>query len=180
MRKTIFLAVGLLCIQLVYGQEVPDPEFSQSTYYLSNGRLALFDKADASMERKSKGKGEIEFFYIVEGEKSFLRFTQSSLPTLIIKMEDNSDPTEVYILRVGEKEKSGRKFSSSTMSSMGSMKPAIANRVKLAPKKLRDKVFQATIDQALLPGEYAIILDTPEALAKANTSGIKISCFGID
>lgn len=163
-------------------QDIPEPDFSQKPYYFKDGKLNEFEKTDASMERKMKGLGYggLEFFYSVAGLKSSARFTQGTIPKIIIKTEDNSDPTEAFLLCVGETKKDSRRFKSFKMGAYGGSKGITNNRIKLAVKKIRDKVFEITIDQVLPAGEYAILPYSSEGTAMATTTGIKVNCFGID
>src|SRR5579872_6579578 len=85
------------CLSCIAQDTTPEPDFSQKPYYLKDGKLAEFEKADANLERKVKGMGYggVEFFYSVAGLKSSARFASSSIPKIIVKTEDNSDPTEI-------------------------------------------------------------------------------------
>ena len=163
-------------------QDIPEPDFSQKPYYLKDGKLSEFEKTDASLERKVKGMGYggVEFFYSVEGIRSNSRFTPTSFPKIIIKTEDNGDPTDAILVCVGETKKDSRRFKSFKMGTFGGTKGISDNRIKLTVKKLRDKIFEITIDQTLPAGEYAILPYSKDATAMAITAGVKVSCFGID
>lgn len=134
------------------------------------------------MERKMKGMGYggLEYYYSVNGAKSGTRFGQSSLPRIIIKMEDNSDPTEIFMLCTAEPKKASRRFKAMKMGALGQVKETSSNRTKMTAKKLRDKVFELTIGQPLEKGEYALIPNSSEAAQKAVTTGASIFCFGVD
>ena len=161
---------------------VPEPDFSQKPYYFKDGKLNEFEKADATLERKVKGMGYggVEFFYSVAGLKSTARFITSSIPKIIVKTEDNSDPTEMLLVCVGETKKDNRRFKSFKMGTFGGTKGISDNRIKLTVRKIRDKVFEISVDQPLPTGEYAILPFAKEVTASAATTGVKVNCFGVD
>lgn len=183
MRKRFLLIVlSLISFQSVLSQEIPDPEFSQKPFYFRDGKLLEFEKADATMEKKLKGMGYggVEYFYSVDGSKSSVRFASPSNPIIIIKMEDNSDPVETFSLCVAEGKKSSRRFRAMKMGALGSVKSINDNKYKITSKKLRNQVFEITIEGTLSIGEFALIPYTSEATMKALSTATKIFCFGID
>jgi hypothetical protein len=183
MRNIILTIIALLAMHCNgYGQELLEPDFSQKPYYISKDKLAEFEKVDASMERKMKGMGYggLEYFYSADGAKSIVRFPQSALPKIIIKSEDNSDPTEAFSISIAEVKKGSRRFKAMKMGAFGNVKNSTENKIKVSAKRLKDKIFEIVIDQTLTPGEYAIISNSAENTAKGLSTGARIFCFGID
>ncbi|MFN8889857.1 MAG: hypothetical protein ACK5WF_20540 [Cyclobacteriaceae bacterium] len=182
MRKLLLFIFGLSIYQFSTGQDVPDPDFSLRPYYLLEGKLLDFEKADASFEKKIKalGYGGAEIYYSVNGQKSTVRLNQNSTLKIIIKLEDNSDHAERFHICIGELKKSNRKFASFHYSTLGGFKPIIEKRIQLTSRKIRDKVFELSLEKPLPTGEYAIFSYSTEDLGVAINSGARIACFGID
>jgi hypothetical protein len=180
--RNVAIALSILTYTQSAAQEIPEPDFSQKPYYIKEEKLSEFEKVDATLERKVKGMGNggVEFYYSVPDLKSSARFAASAVPKIIIKTEDNSDPTEAILVCVGEAKKDNRRFKSFKMGTFGGTKGISDNRIKIAVKKIRDKVFEITIDQVLPAGEYAILPYSKDATAMAMTAGVKVSCFGVD
>src|SRR5689334_21708224 len=133
------------------GQEVPEPDFTLRPYFFDGNALKDFERVDATLQTKSKalGYGGSDVFYVAQGAKSNVRVSSSSIPKIIVKTEDNSDPAELMIFVVGEVKKELRKFKSSKMSGPygGGMKSVSDNRIQVAFKKIRDKVFEISFGQ---------------------------------
>ena len=175
---SFLISISTTCAQDV----IADPDFSGKPYYFRDGKLNEFEKAEAILERKVKGMGYggVEFFYSVGGLKSTTRFIASSIPKIIVKNEDNSDPTEMLLVCIGETKKDNRRFKSFKVGTFGGTKGISDNRIRLTVKKIRDKVFEISIDQTLTAGEYAILPYSKEVTAAAATTGVKVNCFGVD
>jgi len=163
------------------GQDVPEPDFSKKPYYFQNGSLNSFEGQNAAIKKKVKaiGYGGAEYFYSVPGARSNLRFRTGSIPPFIIKLDDNSDPSEAITISVGEIKKDERRFKAFKATMFNGNQDATQDRVKLIVKKIRDKVFEITI-HAVAPGEYAILPYSNNALALSVTSSVAANCFGID
>jgi hypothetical protein len=112
--KHLMLITLLLCISRLSanGQETPDPDFSKKPYYFQSGVLNSFENKNATIEKKMKalGYGGVDFFYSVPGARSNVRFNSASIPKIIIKIDDNSDPSEMMIVCIGEVKKDERRF----------------------------------------------------------------------
>ena len=182
MKLLLPLFIFILVSSQAKSQDVPEPDFSQKPYFLVDGKLINMEKTDASLEKKMRGMGYggVEYFYSVAGNRSSSRVTASSIPKIIYKNDDNSDPSESILVCIGEPRKGSRRFSSFRMSAFGSSKGVLDNRIKLTVKKIRDKIFEITIDQPLSPGEYAVLPYSKGTTMTVVTTGTKVNCFGVD
>ncbi|MBS1950996.1 MAG: hypothetical protein JST37_08335 [Bacteroidetes bacterium] len=182
MKLLLPLFIFILVSSQAKSQDVPEPDFSQKPYFLVDGKLINMEKTDASLEKKMRGMGYggVEYFYSVAGNRSSSRVTASSIPKIIYKNDDNSDPSESILVCIGEPRKGSRRFSSFRMSAFGSSKGVLDNRIKLTVKKIRDKIFEITIDQPLSPGEYAVLPYSKGMSMTVITTGTKVNCFGVD
>ncbi|CAN5439028.1 hypothetical protein BH09BAC3_BH09BAC3_35990 [soil metagenome] len=164
-------------------QEIPEPDFSLKPYYLLDGKLIEFEKVELSMGTKSKGMGYggVELSYSADGLKSPTRFVSGTVPKIIVKSEDNSDPSEGFSVLMGEIKKDRRRFVTGKVAALvGSNKSNSEKRITISAKKIRDKVFEITFGQTLQSGEYAIIPNTKNISLATGSMAIKINCFGVD
>ena len=182
MKKSLLPLLFLCTAQLASGQDIPEPDFNQRPYFLQDGKLMDLEKADATMERKMKGMGYggVEYYYSVDGTKSNIRFSSSSLPKLVIKVEDNTDPTELYSLCAAEVKKNSRRFKTLKMGVLGELKSTDNNKLAINAKKLREKVFEMVVVGNLPTGEFALVPQSNDATKKILSTGGKVCCFGID
>lgn len=177
----IILTLTTICINSV-AQEIPEPDFSQKPYYLKDGKLFEFEKVEASLGTKAKGMGYggVEISYSAEGQKSPVRFPSSSALIIVVKMEDNSDPSDGFTVLLGDVKKNGRRFVTGKMGTFGGLKSNNANRISISSRKLREKLYEISFSQPLQPGEYAII-SNQKSVSMANAGqSVKMNCFGVD
>jgi hypothetical protein len=164
-------------------QDVPDPDFSQKPYYQKNGKLEEFEKVEAPMGTKLKGMGYggVEISYLASGTKSPVRFASGVTPVIIIKMEDNSDPSETFTIQMAQVKKDSRRFVTGKMGALiGGNKSNNQKKIITSVKRLKEKVFEITFNEPLQLGEYAIIPYQKNATMAMGSQAIKINCFGID
>jgi len=163
------------------GQDIPEPDFSKKPYYFQNGSLSPFEGQNAAIKKRVKaiGYGGAEYFYSVPGARSNVRFPAGAIPPFIIKLDDNSDPSEAIIISIGEAKKEERRFKAFKATMFNGNQDATQDRVKLVVKKIKDKVYEITI-QGAAPGEYAILPYSNNALTLSVTSSVAANCFGID
>lgn len=183
MRKTLAL-LWLVTISLPSNaQNVPEPEFSQKPYYLKDDKLYELEKVVAPMETKAKGMGYggVEISYSAPELKSTVRFTSGTNPVIIIKMDDGSDPSEVFSILKADIKKTKRRFVTGKMGAIiGGNTSNRQKAITFSVRKLRDKVFELTFLETLQPGEYAIIPDQKNITMATGSQSIKFNCFGID
>lgn len=163
----------------LFAQTFSDPEFSSRPYFLdADSTLKNLERADAQYEQKLKamGYGGMEIYYSVFILKSDVRFSKSTLPKLIIKVEGNIDPSELFYLSKSAVKTDRRSFLQGSMDILfgGKARDVSNTYINLEFKKIRDGIFEVILPSDIQPGEYAFI---PMG---APASKIKISCFGID
>jgi hypothetical protein len=181
--KTLASLFLILISLNLNAQDIPEPDFSQKPYYSKDGKLQEFEKVDAPMGTKAKGMGYggVEISYSATGLKSPVRFAAGVIPVFIIKMEDSSDPSEVFTVLMAEIKKDRRRFVTGKMGTMfGDNKSNSQKKIMTSSKKIKEKVFEITFSEPLQPGEYAIIPDQKNITMAAGSQEIRISCFGID
>ncbi len=157
----------------------PTPEFSFRPYYLSDETLKNLERADASIDVKvlAFGYGGSETFYTVFPSQSKCRFSAGNIAPIIVKLDDNSDPSEIfYLVKAKEVKKDRRRFIMSKMSLGGKGADLSNNIVQLEFKKIKDNIYQILVPDNLQSGEYGFMPINPNK----EVSTIKITCFGID
>jgi len=181
--KFLALVCFVFTVARSIAQDIPEPDFSQKPYYLKDAALQEFEKVDSPMSIKIKGMGYggFEISFSAAGLMSPIRFAANVTPVIIVKMEDNRDPSEVFTLLMGDIRKDRRRFVTGKIGAFfGNSKSNNQKEITISAKKLRDKVFQITFEGSLQPGEYAIIPDQKHISMETGSQMIKISCFGVD
>ncbi len=158
---------------------VPVPDFSSRPYLLTKQyTLQDLERTDASTETKAKnmGYGGMETSLVVFSQSSSARLKQNNLPKLIIKIDGNTDPSEMISVAKGEIKKGNRSFIQGSSTMKGEARDVNNQYVNISFKKVNDNMFEIIFPDGLQPGEYAFIANSN------NTNGAKtkISCFGID
>lgn len=176
----LFLVICYSRISLA--QEVPEPDFAMKPYFYIDGKLTELEKVDASLSKKIKamGYGGVEFDYAVGENKSSIRFKKDLMPRIIIRSDDNSDPTEYLMLSKGESKRKSRSFKGFKMGMVGNTKPLVSDRIKIFVKKVKDKVYEFSFEQPLDIGEYAFIPLNSNSTMQSMTTGIKVYCFAVE
>lgn len=82
---------------------------------------------------------------------------------------------------MGEIKKERRRFVTGKMgAAFGSNKSTSEKKIVISARKIKDKVFEITFQQALQSGEYAIIPNQKNVTMATGSQAIKMNCFGID
>lgn len=180
--RIIHLSFFLFCVKgLAICQDVPEPDFSQRPFFIVGGNLVYLERVDGIIELKGKamGYGGVEMTYSADGLKSSVR-TKGENMKFFIKIEDNSDPSESFVLCPAVVKKSARKFKAVKLNMMGKPVPeSTAHLIYFKSKKVKDKIFELWTESPLPSGEYALLPSTNSTI-NANTSFVKINCFGVD
>jgi hypothetical protein len=117
------------------------------------------------------GYGGVDIFCAVDGVKSPVRFAQGVFPKVIVKMEDGSDPSEVFFITpLSEIKKERRRFKLSKAVGPFSKSTGATDKIKVSAKKIRDKVYELTPQGTIVPVDFALINDATG----------KVFCFGVD
>jgi hypothetical protein len=186
MKKLILsIATFVTLITSSYSQSFPNLEFSSRPYFLlDDNTLGNLERADATIESKLKGMGYggVESYYTAFSSKSGVRYSNNTLPKIIIKIEDNIDPADIISLSVGEIKKDRRRFLQRSMKLGGAARDVSTTNVALEFTKISEGIYEIKLPTEIRPGEYAFmpIGDAGgNPLLNYNTK-VKISCFGID
>jgi len=126
---------------------------------------------------KALGYGGVEIYWAVSNGKSPVRFTSVALPEIIIKVDDNSDPSEIFTLERMESRKDERRVKMFRGGGFSSLSKAKDPTIQISFKKVRDKIYQVIFTSQLSEGEYAFIKIKDKSI---DATQIKISAFGID
>ena len=83
MKHSITITAFLFAVFYLQAQKYPDPEFTNEVYYLKKDSvhsLVRLEKTSAKLEGKSKGAGfgGYENGYVLDGDKSTVRFSNGS------------------------------------------------------------------------------------------------------
>ena len=187
--KHFFLLLTIGCFFHTHNfcqDSIPNPEFSERPYYLTQSKLLNLERADAVFELnvKAGGYGGAEYYYTAFGERSTVRFSQDSLPRIFITLSSGIDPTErIVIIRSTVKaKKDRRRFIQGGSGSAGNAKNVNEYHVSYTIRTIRPNIYEIIFDEGLLPGEYAIMpINSPNGSALDLASQtVKITCFGID
>ena len=173
MKSSLLIFLALTICSTLMSQDIPDPEFSDRPYFLKENGLMSFERTDGTLEAKTSMKG-METFYAAFKAKSGVRFQVTSLPKMVIKTEGNADPAELFTVVKGNVTKDKRSFIQRKTDRKNIAMDIREFQIKTTFKKIRDNVYEIIFDNALTPGEYALLPSTESNLK------IKISCFGID
>lgn len=163
-KQLAFLMMIFVSIISAQAQEKIDPEFAYHPYMLlSSGELKDFERADYK-KLHTQGWVTWESYYTISGKKSTIRFTKTTMPRIVIKVEIGEDPSGRVSMLKGKQTKKQRRFQDS-----GTQKQVDEASIKIEFKKIHDGVYEIILP-SLQPGEYALL----------SSGGGKISCFGID
>ena len=178
--KIYFTTSLVVCLlRFAEAQEIPDIEFSHRLYYLKGSTWENFERTTGSVKTKVKalGYGGAESFVQLDGPaKSTLRFPAAAIPIIAIKIDDNTDPSEIIICKRLEIRKESRIVPIARKTLVTKLENHKDDVVKVSIKKIKDKIYQVIFDEPLAPGEYSFA-----AIADKNSSASpKVSCFGID
>jgi hypothetical protein len=183
-KKLTYLMLLLAIIMLkstLKAQTIPVPDFTGKLYYLvQDSVLKSTEVADAQVEVKLKKMGYAgsDVGFKVFTPKSEVRFLNTSLPRLIVRVDGNVDPMELYSLSKAKPDNNARFFLQTSRNVTGQTLDVSSNFVKIEFKKVRDGVFEVVFPPNLQPGEYGFVKIDMGNLIAANK--VKIYCFGID
>jgi len=179
-KQWLSVLVALFLSTASFAQTFPTPEFTARPYsLLADMTLRELERAEAKVDLKLKGGGYggSEMYYTVFSEQSTVRYPKASLPRLVIKVDGGEDPADFVTLSVGSAKKGKRSFLQSSSSMYGKARDVSGSFVKLEFRKIQDGLYEIILPASIAPSEYAFM---PIADGKATSTGIKISCFGID
>jgi hypothetical protein len=185
MKKSIFIlfAFYALCTQVMAQTAAITPEFSLRPYILNADKtLGNLEKVDATANVRAVGMGYggSETNLIVFSPKSDKRFTASTLPRLIIKVEGGADPADAIKLVQCKPTKKRREFLIGRNTMTGEAKNVSSSFVNLEFIKLSEGIYEIKMP-ALLQGEYAFTSPNVKVDQLASTATIvKIYCFAVD
>lgn len=176
-RVSLFLILSLFCTQ-IFAQSVPDPEFSGNPYIVGkDNSLKSLEKVEAQIDIKVKIIGGNDTYYTINSPKSDVRFPKNILPKLIIKVDANTDPSDIITLSKAETKKGQRRFlQASVKGPYTKAKDVSKTTVKLEFKKIREGVFDIILPNDIKSGEYGFVAKN----SGSGNSKIKMICFGID
>ena len=182
MKKIIISSILSFVFAIsIMAQSIPDPEFSSQVYILQeDDTYKNLEKTDAQIDIKIKGLGYggSEIYLSVFTPKSKLRFKSKDLPKLIIKIEDNIDPSELVSLSMANIKRKRRSFLQSSMTFSGKARSINSSYIKLDFKKVRDSIYEIILPANIQLGEYAFMPIVNSSHSYKTTA--KIYCFGID
>ncbi|HEV8514764.1 MAG TPA: hypothetical protein VGQ59_15880 [Cyclobacteriaceae bacterium] len=173
---TIIILATLAFAINVKAQDIPKPEFTRKPYILEGGTLKDFEAVTPTVDGKVKGLGYggYESFYVAPGISSPVKFSTAAGSKIVVLMDDNTDPSELFVLmKVSEVKKESRRFLAlkTGFNSSSKMKDS---KITLSAKKIQERYYELVPQTLiLLPGEYAIM---GTGIAASPTS--KLFCFG--
>lgn len=154
-------------------------EYSEKPYYINNGLLRDFEKAKAEIVSKVEGfgLGGTKTFLTILSGKSDVRFEKDEVPTIIVRFDGKDDPEDYFIVMKAMKYTDVRKFLLSSRSMSGGARKTDENEVSFEMKKIKDNVYEITLDD-LTKGEYALI--PHDDIEYTPGASVKVYCFGVD
>lgn len=154
-------------------------EYSEKPYYSNNGILNDFEKAKAEIVSKVEGfgLGGTKTFLTILSGKSDVRFEKDEVPKIIVRFDGKDDPEDYFIVMKAMKYTDVRKFLLSSRSMSGGARKTDENEVSFEMKKIKDNVYEITLD-ALTKGEYAII--PQDDIEYTPGASVKVYCFGVN
>ena len=178
---------GIFC-SLISSYAQLDLPLSFTPYYLKDSTIVEFDKTAAAMEAKSIGMGHggVNTYYKASNEKSIVRFSASSVPDIVIKVDSGTELLELVVLGKAEtfkKTKNYRLFVKGG-THLGGSKKDFEGKV-LIPRLIPyyDNVYKIVFDSPLGSGEYAFmpIFKGEQSSGIMTSSGKhRLYCFGLD
>jgi hypothetical protein len=182
--KNILLYILILITACVFGQDtIPTPDFASRPYYLiSENKLENLERAEASIDTKIRGAGYggYDMYYTAFSATSTIRFKQTTLPRIFIKVDGNSDPSEMVTLSKGEIKKDRRRFLQGSAKLGGKARDVSGSEVKIEFKKIRDGLFEILLPPSMTTGEYAFMPVGDSTATLLSGGKPRITCFGID
>lgn len=182
-RITVMVFIFFMIQNILFAQELPEPDFTEIPYYLNGGKLNALKKVETSLSKRAKGMGYggVETFYEVVGDKASDRFNSEVPISFVIKIEDNRDPSENFSVVIAEIKKNKRLFVTGKIATVfGSNNLKIDRRIPISFKKIRDRIFEIDFPKSLSIGEYAIIPTQKNGSMVSGSQSINIYCFGVD
>lgn len=154
-------------------------EYSEKPYYSNNGILNDFEKAKAEIVSKVEGfgLGGTKTFLTILSGKSDVRFEKDEVPKIIVRFDGKDDPEDYFIVMKAMKYTDVRKFLLSSRSMSGGARKTDENEVSFEMKKIKDNVYEITLD-ALTKGEYALI--PQDDIEYTPGASVKVYCFGVN
>jgi hypothetical protein len=179
----LFLAFLFVPLSCVISQKVPSVEFTGRPYFVGeDGKLADLERVDAQMDYKVKalGYGGTDIYFTVFSPTSAMTFEMGTLPKIVIKIEDNVDPSEVITLSKAILKKDRRRFLQGSMAFGGKARDVSDSFVQIEFLMIEKGLYQIVIPADLGPGEYGFvpIVNNANPLTGMKTT-VKVSCFSI-
>ncbi len=163
---------------------IEEPEFIDRPYWVKpDASLNNLERGDATIDFKVKGMGYggSETYYTVFEKQSSVRFKSGQEPSIVVKVGDKTDPSELFILSVADSKGDRRRFLLSSRSMTGSSRNLDPTEVNLEFKKIADGIYEIILPTGLAPGEYSFLPMASEGTGLFQTGHkVKITCFGID
>lgn len=163
---------------------IETPEFNDRPYWVKpDATLNNLERGDATIDFKVKGMGYggSEIYYTVFPKQSNIRFKSGQEPSIIVKVGDKTDPSELFILSKAEVKTDRRRFLLASRSMTGSARNLDPTEITLEFKKLREGVYEIILPKGLPSGEYTFLPMASEGTGVLQTGHkVKITCFGID
>jgi hypothetical protein len=154
-------------------------EYSEKPYYVENGILSDFEKAKAEIVSKVEGfgLGGTKTFLTILSGKSDVRFAKDEVPKIIVKFDGKDDPEDYFIVMKAMKYTDVRKYLLSSRSMSGGARKTDENEVSFEMKKIKDNLYEITLDE-LSKGEYALI--PQDDIEYTPGASVKVYCFAVD
>ncbi len=174
--KAILISCLLISVAC-FSQDVPIPEFTGRPYFLKENVLNNFERVDGALSATAGLKGMVTF-YGVPSAKSEVRFSSTSMPIILIKVDAGVDPAEVFSVVRADVKKKGREFIVRKTDRRNAVQDMSDIIVKASFKKKSEGIYELSFEGGITAGEYAVISSAETNNSMALKS--KISCFGID
>ncbi|MEC7262419.1 MAG: hypothetical protein VXW38_01690 [Bacteroidota bacterium] len=158
-------------------------EFTGRPYFLvEDGKLADMERVDAQMDYKVKalGYGGTDIYFTVFSPSSPITFEIGTLPKIIIRVEENVDPSEIVTLSKAVLKKDRRRFLQGSMAFGGKARDVSDSFVQIEFEMIDKGLYQIVLPGELEPGEYGFvpIVNNANPLTGMKTT-VKVSCFSI-
>lgn len=179
----LFLAFLFVPLSYIFSQKIPSVEFTGRPYFLmEDGNLVDLERVDAQMDYKVKalGYGGTDIYFTVFSPASPITFEMGTVPKIIIRMEENVDPSEVLMLSKAVQKKDRRRFLQGSMAFGGKAKDVSGSFVQIAFEKIDKGLYQIKLPDNLDPGEYGFVpvVNNANPMTAMKTT-VKVSCFSI-
>ena len=167
--------------------KVPKLEYMNQLYYYneSQNKAVALEKTQAAQKTKTKlaGFGGSSTDYIIDGEKSNVRFGSSDKIVFAIKMNSmmTMDVSQTNTLRKFESSNKMRKCNMQQVGAVGTNPKYHVDGIKCQMKELSEGVYLLIPEKPLTPGEYAFIsMMAPGSYDDPKTPKFGAFAFGID